>query len=420
MRVLLVNTAERTGGAAIACNRLMVALKRQGVRAKMLVRDKQTDRITVVALKPSVLLPLKFVWERVVIFLCNRLRRKGIFQVDIANVGTDITQLREFQQADVVHLHWTNQGFLSLSDLEKIVRSGKSVVVTMHDMWYFTGICHYAADCDRYRTECRDCPQLGGGRALADLAARVFRRKEKIYSEGRLTFVGCSRWIANLARESKLTRGHEVVNIPNAIDLKTFRPAEKIAARQRLGIDEGHKVVLFGAQRITDERKGFGLLAEACRLIRESNAELAEKIELLVVGGEAGRIENQVPFAVKAVSYVKEEEQMVALYNVADLYVTPSLQDNLPNTIVEAMACGVPCVGFNIGGIPEMIDHRRNGYVAEERNAADLARGIEWVLTTDHEALAAAARQKAEQTYGEKVVARKYMDVYDNACNRNI
>jgi len=115
---------------------------------------------------------------------------------------------------------------------------------------------------------------------------------------------------------------------------------------------------------------------------------------------------------VHPVSYVKDPEEMVRLYNTVDLYVTPSLQDNLPNTIVEAMACGIPCVGFNVGGIPEMIDHKRNGYVASYRNANDFARGIEWALQADYESLSTAARQKALDTYSEEAVAKKYMDVY--------
>ena len=420
MRVLLINTSERTGGAAIACNRLMMALKKQGVRAKMLVRDKQTDRITVVALKPSIWLPVKFLWERFIIFVNNRLKRKGIFLVDIANVGTDVTQMREFERADVIHLHWTNQGFVSLKVIERIVKSGKPVVITMHDMWYFTGICHYSSGCEKYKTRCEKCEQLGEGRSLTDLAKSVFEKKRKIYSQAHITFVGCSQWMADLAQQSRLTEGHTIVNIPNAIDMEVFRPISKEKARESLGVRVDKKVILFGAQRITDERKGFRYLADACRLIKERNPELADKIVIMVVGGDSTKIQGQLPMEIRAVRYVKEEQQMVNLYNAADLYVTPSLQDNLPNTIVEAMACGVPCVGFNVGGIPEMIDHKQNGYVAEMKNAKDFADGIEWSLTADYNTLSEAAHRKALEMYSEEAVAKKYMEVYDNACNGNV
>jgi len=414
MRVLLINTSERTGGAAIACNRLMEALKKHGVKAKMLVRDKQTDKLAVVAIKPSWRLPLKFLWERVVIFFALRLRRHNLFLVDIANVGTDITKMREFQQADVIHLHWVNQGFLSMNTIEKMLACGKPIVITMHDMWYFTGICHYSAGCDRYRSQCQACHLLGGTQWPIDLAKRVFERKQKIYGKGSVTFVGCSRWMANLAKESILTRGHLVVNIPNAIDTTLFHPIDKTGLRAGRGWDTNKKFILFGAQRITDKRKGFHYLVEACRLIEQQHPELARLIEVVVVGGDSATVQNLLPFPVKPVSYVSDPKQMVELYNSVDIYVTPSLQDNLPNTIMEAMACGIPCVGFNVGGIPEMIDHKKNGYVAAYKNEDDFAQGIAWTLSADYRLLSETARQKTLDTYSEEAVAKKYLEVYEH------
>ena len=132
MRVLIINTSERIGGAAIAASRLMESLKNNGIKAKMLVRDKQTDQISVVRLKSNWLQVWKFMWERIVIWSANRFRRYHLFDVDIANTGTDITSLPEFRQADVIHLHWINQGMLSLNDIRKILTSGKPEVWTMH------------------------------------------------------------------------------------------------------------------------------------------------------------------------------------------------------------------------------------------------------------------------------------------------
>lgn len=163
MRVLLINTSERIGGAAIAASRLMESLKNHGIKAKLLVRDKQTDQISVVSLDHNWRMVWKFVWERIVIWSANRFNKKNIFAVDIANTGTDITSLPEFQQADVIHLHWINQGMLSLKNIEKILASGKPVVWTMHDMWPCTGICHHARECTHYQQECHNCPFIHGG-----------------------------------------------------------------------------------------------------------------------------------------------------------------------------------------------------------------------------------------------------------------
>ena len=418
MRVLIVNTSERTGGAAIAANRLMHALNRNGVEAQMLVRDRKTDALEVVSIPQSWHLKANFLWERGVIWLNNGLSKQGLFQVDIANAGTDITTLPAFQQADVIHLHWVNQGFLSLKNLERICASGKPVVMTLHDQWYFTGICHYSSDCDKYRTQCEKCPMLKG--PGIDLARRVYNRKRAIYEGRNITFVGCSRWMADLARKSSLTRGHTVTNVPNAIDTDVFTPMDKLEARRRHNLPMDKKLLLFGAQRITDKRKGFDFLVEACEHISMHHPTLPGQLEVVVLGGDAPSVKELLPLPVHIVNYLSNEDDIAQLYNAVDLFVTPSLQDNLPNTIVEAMSCGTPCVGFDVGGIPEMINHKQDGYVANYCDSLDFAQGIAWCLNPDRQpALSAAARADALATYSQSVAATRYLSIYQSALTPN-
>ena len=419
MKVLLINTSERIGGAAIAAHRLMEALKRDSVRATMLVRDRQTQMMSVTSLRPTWLLPVKFLWERFVIFLNNGFSMQRLWAVDIANAGTDITHLPQFQHTDVVHLHWVNQAYLSLGNIDRILRSGKPIVVTMHDMWYFTGICHYAAGCNRYHSQCTKCPQLGRNVIGFDLAKRVFNKKRRMFANANITFVGCSRWMADMAAQSALTKGHTVVNIPNAIDTGLFKPGNRDEARRILQLPLDKQLLLFGAQRITDHRKGFRYLAEACALISQEHPEAAKRLAIVVVGADSDQVKDALPFDVYPVNYISDEEEIVKLYNAVDAYVTPSLQDNLPNTIVEALACGIPCIGFEVGGIPEMIDHQQNGYVARYRNASDFAYGILWTLDESrHATLSQQAREKAVQTYSEPAVARQYEAVYSQALGK--
>lgn len=414
MRVLIINTSERIGGAAIAANRLMEALKKNGVKAKMLVRDKQSRELTVSSVPSSLLLPIKFLWERFVIFMANGLRKRNIFQVDIANTGTDITKMFEFEQADVIHLHWVNQGFLSMKNLKSIFASGKPIVVTMHDMWYFTGICHYAGDCRKYESQCEKCPLLTNGGIGRDLARRVFEQKKAILQNHKVAFIGCSKWISDLASDSQLTKGQLVMNIPNAINTSVFHPISQKEARENQHLPQDKLLLLFGSQRITDERKGFRFLAEACHIINKENPELAKKIGVVVLGSESEKVKSQIPFDLYAVDYLSDENDIMQLYNSASLYVTTSLQDNLPNTIVEAMACGTPCVGFEVGGIPEMIDHQKNGYVAKYKDAADFAKGIQWCLNNQNYAsLCEKAHEKAITTYSEDRIARRYTEIYN-------
>ena len=413
MRILIVNTAERTGGAAIAANRLLHALNHNGVEATMLVRDRKTDSPSVASIEPSWRLRANFLWERGIIWLANGLSKRNLFQVDIANAGTDITRMEVFRQADIIHLHWVNQGFLSLGDLERIMASGKPVVMTMHDQWYFTGICHYSGDCDKYQSQCCHCPMLTRGGIGIDLARRVFDRKRAIYNGKALAFVGCSRWIADLARKSPLTQGHLVTNVPNAIDTDVFTPLDQAAARERHGLPADKRLLLFGAQRITDERKGFRYLKEACEHLMQDRPDLASEMGVVVLGGDAQAVKSALPLPVYTVGYLNNEAEIAQLYNAVDLFVTPSLQDNLPNTIVEAMACGTPCVGFHVGGIPEMISHEQDGYVARYKDSNDFAHGIAWCLDDNRLAtLRQQARAAALATYAEPIAARNYQQVY--------
>ena len=416
MRILIVNTSENTGGAAIAAKRLMEALNRNGMKARMLVRDKSTEQITVTALPRSPLLKAKFAWERLCIWKANRFRRKNLFQVDLANTGTDITRLPEFKEADVIHLHWVNQGFLSLKGLRRIIDSGKPIVWTMHDQWPFTGICHYSGECTKYQSECHHCPLLFHGGSANDLSTRTFRQKRLALRGAHIIFVACSRWLEGLARESILLTGQEVTSIPNTLNMNVFHPADPTQARLQCNLPLDRKLLLFGSLKATDPRKGIDYLVEACRILKEKPDGTDPRIGIVVVGNRAEQIRELFPFPVYAIDYVSDEKQMARLYQASDAYVTPSLEDNLPNTIMEALSCGTPCIGFNVGGIPEMIGHKKNGYLAEARNAEDLAEGIRFALSeTRHGLLAQNAQHIAAARYGETHVASRYIAAYQRA-----
>ena len=418
MRVLIINTSERIGGAAIAANRLMEALKNNGIKAKMLVRDKQTDQISVVELKKSWWKVWQFIWERVVIWQANHFKKHNLFAVDIANTGTNITVLPEFTQADVIHLHWINQGMLSLTDIRRIIQSGKPIVWTMHDMWPFTGICHYAGDCDKYATQCHNCPQLYKG-SRKDIAYRTFQKKKKLFEGAQITFVACSRWLESLAKKSDLIKGQTITNIPNAINTNLFKPRDKKQAREKCHLPQDKKLLLFGSVKITDKRKGIDYLVSACKQIASSYPDFSKELGVVVFGNQAEQYTSLFPFPIYPMNYVSNEKELVDIYNAVDLYVTPSLQDNLPNTIVEAMACGIPCIGFNVGGIPQMIDHLHNGYVARYKSSEDFANGIHWILTDpEYDELSAQACRKVLGNYSESIIAKKYTDLYNKVTGK--
>ena len=274
MRVLIVNTSERIGGAAIAAGRLVEALKNNGIKAKMLVREKQTDRLSVIGLKKNGWRVWQFIWERVLIWKENRFKKHNLFAVDIANTGTDITAIPEFQAADIIHLHWINQGMLSLNDIRKILQSGKPVVWTMHDMWPCTGICHHARKCDKYHQECHHCPYIYKGGGKKDLSNQVFKKKKEIYQLAPVTFVTCSRWLKDRASQSALLNGHTIIDIPNPINTNLFKPQNALEARNRIGLPTDKKLILFGSVKVTDKRKGIDYFVESCKLLAEMHPAL--------------------------------------------------------------------------------------------------------------------------------------------------
>lgn len=420
MRILIVNTSERTGGAAVAASRLMEALCNYGVKAKMLVRDKETQSLTVSALPGQRRCQCHFLWERFVIWLHLHFRRQHLFDIDIANAGTDITRLPEFQEADVIHLHWVNQGMLSLKNIRKILESGKPVVWTMHDIWPATAICHLTLDCRHFENQCQQCRLLPGGGSVNDLAAQVWQSKQRMLSCRHIHFVACSQWLAEEARHSALLQGQIVTSIPNPIDTHFYRPHDKQEARQLLGLPAEGPVVLFASQRVTNQYKGMNYLIAACQQLAAQHPKLRATMTVAILGGHAEEIVGQMPFRTHALGYVNDEQRIVAVYNAADVFVLPSLSENLPNTIMEAMACGVPSVAFRVGGIPEEIDHRQNGYVANYQDSDDLAQGIWWTLfEADQESLRKACLQKVSHCYSQQSVANRYFELYEGLCSHH-
>lgn len=419
MKIVILNTSELTGGAAVAANRLLKALRKGGVEVSMLVRDRNTNDPAVVSVNHSLIAKkinfIRFVWERLVIFVCNRFSKKNLFQVSIANTGTDITKHPLVKEADVIHLHWINQGFLSLKDLKKLTETGKPIVWTLHDLWPATAICHYPAGCERYLSGCHDCPMIRKN-PFIDLAATVFKRKGRT-GLSTINFVGCSQWITKEAKKGAWLKEAEFTSIPNPIDISVFKPMEKAEARKRFGLPEHTFLLLFAAAKLSDTRKGAVFLIEACDQLKK---KIPNTIEIVLMGSSPEELISGFPVKVNPLGYISDPASMVAAYSSADLFVIPSLEDNLPNTIMEAMACGTPCVGFDTGGIPEMIDHKKNGYIARYKDAEDLAAGIEWVLTNQSPlSLREACVDKVQASYQESVVAGLYTGLYNRLVKKS-
>ena len=380
--------------------RLLHAFQKNGVNASMLVRKNLTFGGKWVQ-KQS----LPSIWERLVIATVhNRFSTRNLWAIDTACCGEDITSTEQYQKADVIHLHWINQSFLSFKTLEKIVKSGKKIVWTMHDAWNATGICHLTLECKNHLSECGNCQYLSHP-SPSDLSHKVWKKKKALYAAGNIQFVTCSRWLMKEVKRSSLLASQNVTSIPNPLDTNFFMPQNKMLARKMLQLPAEKKLLLFVAQNVNNPYKGMKYLFEAVKKSRRND------ITLLMLGNAEGV--NFEGIESIALGYLSEQEKIRAAYNAADAFILPSLSENLPNTIMEAMACGTPSVAFRVGGIPEMIDHMENGYLSDFQDSSDLSRGIEYVLKEENAArLSAACREKVLTEYSEKSVVERYLSLY--------
>ena len=411
--ILHLSTFQWEGGAAVAASRLNQALRNHNVDSHLLVHRAQQSDPGVTAWTNSEW-DQKVFWARFAAerfaFLPYEKDKSVRFAFSPAAIGVPLEKHPLVQQADIINLHWTNFGFLSLAGLDRLFALGKPIVWTMHDMWAFTGGCHYSRGCEHFRSHCGYCPYLSRPGAY-DLAFEIFEQKKSLFARTPVTFVSPSQWLANLTQQAALTSRFACHRIPNPIDTTQFSPLPQKELRQKMGLPTDKRLILFTGANTQDPRKGYLYFREAVNQLKEKLGDT----EVLVFGKSAADAYHAIDLPVHDLGKLSDLSQIAEAYAAADVMVVPSLEDNLPNTILEAMACGTPVVGFDIGGIPDMIDHRINGFVAAYRSAESLAQGIEWILHQDADgAISAKARQKVMENYTEQIVARQYYELYQS------
>ncbi|MBQ9215030.1 MAG: glycosyltransferase [Bacteroidales bacterium] len=416
MKVLLVSTSDRKGGAAIACYRIFQALKKNGVEVDMLVRDKISIDKDIYSLNTNVYKKIRnfitFCMERICILFYRKLKRKQLFEMSFDNFGAfNLLTHKKIQEADIINFHWTSQGLLSINQIEKLLEQNKRLIFTMHDMHYFTGVCHYVQDCKNYLWGCGNCHFFSNGKKTNDISKQLFLKKQNIKSRESIRYITCSNWLKDTAKKSQMLKNAKIYSIPNPINTDTFRPLDKQKAKQKFSLTN-KKTILFGAAKFSDKRKGFEYLIEALKIIHKKNKE-NNNIQLLIFGQGESQLLEKLPFDYKLAGYISGEDKLAWLYSAADVFVTPSLEDNLPNTVMEALSCAVPCVAFDTGGLSQMIDHNQNGYLAQLKNSEDLAAGILQVLNSDNYiTMCHNARSKVENNFSEPVIAMKYNEIF--------
>lgn len=415
MKVVIINKSDTTGGAAVVSFRLMKALRAAGVDARMLVAEKLTDSEFVALAAKPLQLKRAFLAERLKIFLANGLDRKTLFKIDTATDGVDISRHPWVADADIVCLNWVNQGLLSLRGIKRLMNSGKKIVWTMHDMWNFTGVCHHAGTCIRYREECGHCPLLTKGRrSEKDISYKTLIRKQALYGKRRIHFVAVSHWVEGLAKKSTLLANQPISVIPNAFPFNG-----KLSSRDSWDPAKRKLRILFGAARLDDPVKGLPILIEATRRLKEKYPDFSEKVELITFGHAKHQESLEgIAIAARHLGTIRDPRIVEKLYRSCDIVVSTSLYETLPGTLVEGQAYGCIPVSFARGGQPDIVDHLQTGFLAKWSDdlteAADfIVEGIVWAS-----AQGAQTRRRmlesAQERFSSQSVAEAYIKLFES------
>ncbi|MBV8653192.1 MAG: glycosyltransferase [Alphaproteobacteria bacterium] len=371
LSVLHISTSDSEGGSARSARRVHEGLRRLGHRSHMLVGTKASEDPDVDTVHGG---GAGRVADRVIEETTKRAGLQYLWYPSRRRVLAH-PWLRE---AGIVQLYNTHGGYFSHRLLPDLAQRAR-LVWRLSDMWAMTGHCAYAGPCERWRTGCGHCPDLATYPPLArDTTTLLWRIKRQVCATARPVVVAPSRWIEGLARTAPVFEGCRIVRITNGVDRSIFRPIPKQAAREILGLPPGETIILFAAHVLDgNERKGSGAAMTA---LRRLGARPGLRVALLGLGGESW--EDAVPQPVSRLGFVRDERLLAAAYAAADIALAPAIVENLPNSILEAMACGVPAVAFDAGGIAELVRHGETGWLAAPGAPEGLVEGLDR-LTSD-------------------------------------
>lgn len=403
--------SQNIGGAGRAATRLHQALVKQGVDSKIIVQSKVDDEPHIYCLTETkfekLFMPLRMAIDQSPT-LFYRHKKNDIFSSTFFPSNKKLLKKIQDINPDIIHLHWINSGFINIFDLKKM---NKPILWSLHDANPYTGGCHVVeSGCSFFQNQCHACPMLSSKNKY-DLSFFNFQRKKKAYQDLDLVVNGLSRWIANNAESSSLLGNKPIINIPNTIDCDTFRPIQKELAQKLLKITQEKKHIIgFGAITATQiDRKGYPQLIAALNSLPNK-----ENYSLIVFGSSHG--EQILGIDTLFLGHLYDDISLALLYSAIDIFVTPSLAENLSNTIMESLSCGTPVVAFDIGGNSDMITHQYNGYLAQ--NTQDLSNGILWSIR-NLDFLRKNTRPTILQKFDYSVVAPKYIQQYQSMLKKS-
>lgn len=409
MKVVILNTSDTKGGAAVSAYRLMDALCREGVDARMLVADRYSDDPRVACAGTPRQRKRAFLSERLKIFLANGLLRRDLFKVSTASDGMNVVTHPWVQEADAILINWINQGFLSLGDLQQLGTTGKKIFWTMHDMWCFTGICHHAYGCPNFEQQCGHCRFLRFP-TNNDLSHILWKKKQRLYKlMPQIRFVAVSQWVKEQSLRSSLLKNSGIEVISNIV------PVNRYDFHRSADAPADTCVIAMGAARLDDPVKGFPLMIEAVNLIADRHPDRAKQLRLMLFGelrdtSLLQKLKIQFDWCGPV-----SADRIPKLLQSCDVVLSSSHFETLGMTLAEGLAAGCMAVAFDHGGQSDIIRHRRNGYLATYPSAEDLANGILWASSqkADRQAL----HNDAVDRFSPGVIAQEYIRLIERQNN---
>ena len=423
---VLTLSSKDSGGAGGAARRMHEALLKAGADAVMVVLDKATTSERVAKLEipipnldpkqPSA--QLFYAFNLIQKRLANYPKRQIPSMFTSTESIINYTELEPFfAQADIIHIHWID-GFFDYQHAPKALQN-KKIIWTLHDMYQFTGGCHYALDCKNYISGCQSCPQLGED-ASCSLTQESIQIKNTAYSQLDINIVTPSKWLSDCAKQSLLMKKFPCNIIPNTFDFNTFKPINMNEARTKYDISKKKCIILFGADHILNPVKNLIAIINCLVSLCNENLINPDNFALVVFG--AGQLPNETyPFSIQQLGTIASAEEMAYVYSSADFLVLPSIADNYPNIMCEALACGTPVVGFDIGGLPDLITSGKTGYLAKPFDLKQLQQGILWGINTakGNKEIRLKCREIIENTLTEKIISNKMLSYYKEVLNKS-
>jgi len=407
MRVLQVSESDRIGGAALAALRLNNALNQRGVNSTLLVNRKMSDDSTIISpvgflakflarIKPHL-----YIW-----------RSKNKFDSNYLSIASNasssifLDNIYPFTY-NILHLHWVNNGFVRLHDL---VNFKKPIIWTLHDTWLFTGGCHSTQGCKQFLDDCSSCPKSNSNNGRLNLY-RQFLAKNQILSllTNKVTFTVPSTWMLESAQKSSLLKDFRIVKIPNMINTDVFRQLNKKDVMLELGLNTSYKYFVFGATNpLGDLNKGFAYL----RTVFQQNDYSGYK---LIIFGKSKFDPETININIEVVFWneIDSDEKLCKIYNAAEVLLMPSVHESFGQVAAEAMSCGVPVVCFDTTGLKDIVEHKKNGYLATLGNQDDFNEGIKWVLNNKNDNLSIQGRDKIVSDFSPNTVCKMFVELYN-------